>query len=336
MWKRFLEEYGYIEKNYNQYLSIFIHIPKCAGGTITRHIVSKYSRDRYLDPYNERQAILKLTSLGDVDIDKELRENPYLLKRSWIAEYVGSLGYRRREAIHSIIGHQVYYGIHELFEKPARYFTFLREPFSRFVSFYNYMSTVRVTSQRLKESGIIDEHDNIRSLDVWLEQADLAGNTMTSFLAQMYCGEDLLPNKYTFSTQDLVNAKKMLGAMYFVGLTENDNDVQFAYNRMGINFYKPDRNVLRIKSTYVLPSNMEAARELILSKYPYEQELYEYAVQLNQEMKSRIKDFEKAVSYTHFRRNISKRVNIVLQAGGLYKAFSDKARRLLGKISPAK
>jgi len=332
MWNSINAIRGYLDKNSNQYLYIFVHVPKCAGGTIGRHFASIYG--------GKKSLYLRLTDFISERTseysDEELRENRQIVKTSWIKEYIRTLGDARRNSIQSIYGHIAYYGIHEHFNKNHRYFTFLREPVARFISLYNYMLTIRVTPERLRQSGIQDEDGRVRSLDEWIKEVNLVSYSMTGFLAQICNAEDLLQLGYTPSPQDLIKVKKMLESFYFVGLTENDDDMQFVYNRLGVNFYKPDKNVLRIKSSYILPSNMEAARELILSKYPYEQELYEYAVQLNHEMKSRIKDFEKAVSYTRFRRNISKRVNIVLQVGGFYKAFDEKARHLLGKISPAK
>ena len=311
-----LDKFGYLDKNNDQYLYLYIAIPKTAVGTITSNILNNKGSNTILHPYTSRKEIVNFicnkSENNRMNIENIIQENTELLKRSWIAEYINSLGSEQRKKIICIIDHQVYYGMHELFEKPARYITFLREPLSMFISLYNYMLTVRVTLERLRQSRIMDEHNNIRDLDTWLEQADLFQFTMTCFLSQMYCAEDLLPNEYIRSISDQPNAKKLLDAMWIVGLTENEEDVLFVYNCMGVNHYMPDMHVLSKNASYRRPTNITRSREILRSRYPEEWEIYEKAVELNREFKIRYKNFSKAVAYTKLRRNISKIIRSVI------------------------
>ncbi len=169
------------------------------------------------------------------------------------------------------------------------------------------MATVRVSPERLMLYEIQKENGQIRTLEEWLEEANLGDNSMTSFLAQMYNGEDFTKLHFSPSQTDLDNVKRMLADFYFVGLTESDDDFQFVYNRLGINTYLKDLHVLSKKGLYSKPRSYEDARRIISRKCPFDRELYEYTVQLNSELKNRMKDYSRAVAYTRFRRNASKK-----------------------------
>lgn len=71
------------------------------------------------------------------------------------------------------------------------------------------------------------EDGKIRSLDEWIREANLNNNSMVSFLAQMYNSDDLMPIYYAPSLSDFENVKRMLEEFYFVGLTEEKDDIQF-------------------------------------------------------------------------------------------------------------
>ncbi len=303
-----LSSLGYVEKSADSFLYIFLHIPKCAGGTTSNHIQWKYGGSANLDPDSkDRQVIVKSLDAEEVEMAREeWKLNPYLIKRSWIEKYIRSLSAHQRESIRCIHGHAVPYGVHAYFERPSRYITFLREPTARFVSLYNYIATVRVTPERLRLYEIQKDNGKIRTLEEWLEEAHLPYISMTGFLAQMHSTEDLIQSHYSPSQADLENVKHMLADFYFVGLTENDDDIQFVYNRLGVVKYLADLHVLSKTGSYSKPRNYEEARKIVLKKCPFDEELYEYARQLNFEIKKRLNDYPRAVAYTRFRRNASK------------------------------
>lgn len=305
-----LSNLGYIEKQAAEYLYVFLHIPKCAGGTTSSHIQAKYSGSANLDPGSQdRQAIINSLDAEEAQMaEEEAKANPYLMKRSWIDNYIRSRPVHQREAICCIHGHAVPYGVHEHFTRRCRYLTFLREPTARFISLYNYMATVRVTPERLTLYEIQRDNGKVRTVEEWLEEANLSHNSMTSFLAQMYNAEDITQLHYSPSQADLENVKQMLADFYFVGLTESDDDIQFAYNRLGIVNSLPDSHTLSKSSSYARPRNYEEAKRIILQKCPLDAELYEYGVQLNRDLKKEMKDYLRAVAYTRFRRSAPKKV----------------------------
>jgi len=309
MFNSILSGQGYIEKNASKYLYVFMHIPKCAGGTTSNHMQWKYKGAATLDPDSkDRKAIFNSLNGHESKLaQEEWKDNPYLIKRSWIYNYILSLSNSQREYIRCIHGHAVPYGIHEHFNRESRYLTFLREPTLRFISLYNYMATVRVTPERLRLYEIQKDNGEIRTLEEWLEEANLAHNSMTSFLAQMFNAEDLGQLYYSPTQTDFESVKRMLADFYFVGLTECDDDIQFVYNRLGIFKYLADLHALSKTGSYVRPRNYQDAKKIVSKKCPFDEELYEYGVQINLEIKKRLKDYDRAVLYTRFRRNASRK-----------------------------
>lgn len=104
------------------------------------------------------------------------------------------------------------------------------------------------------------------------------------------------------SRDSLEMLKKMLADFYFVGLTEDSDDVNFTLNRLGVTKYLPDKNVLSKKKSYARPKDSAHARKLVAQKCPFDVELYEYALQLKNEMKARIPDYDSTASQTRLHR----------------------------------
>lgn len=103
---------GYVEREADKYLYLFIHIPKCAGGTSSNHIQWKYKNNANLDPDSkDRRAVLD--GLNEQEIEQAqaaFKINPYLMRRSWIYKYIQTLSEEQRETIRCIHGHAVPYG----------------------------------------------------------------------------------------------------------------------------------------------------------------------------------------------------------------------------------
>jgi len=312
------------------YLDIFVHIPKCAGGTVKRHIEWEYRESERFRPHRRyKDVIMKALSAAE---QAEWEANPTFIRRSWISKHLRSLTDSQRRSIRCIYGHATYYGIHEAFDQEPRYFTFLREPVARFISLYNYMLTVRTTPDRLERYELLKEDGVLRSLEEWLEQANIGQFSMTSFLSQVHSAENLLQSFCIPSQKDLEIAKNMLRDFYFVGLTENDDDIEFTYSRLGITKRLPDKNVLRTKDTYIKPKSNEDAKRIIRAKCPFDVELYEYAEQLNREKKVQLPDYEKAVLRTRARRNATRRyMQIAWSLSEWYQVLADKAKRFFLK-----
>lgn len=96
-------------------IHVFLHIPKTAGTSLVRGIREALAPGEYLDLYGVHRTT-------DV-LARELAEIP--------PEQVARIRFAA--------GHQVWYGIHELLGRPARYITFLRSPVARVLSCYRMM-----------------------------------------------------------------------------------------------------------------------------------------------------------------------------------------------------
>lgn len=277
------------------FLDIFVHIPKCAGGTIQEHIESQIPESERFGPHNPyyKQEIARVLRGSE---RKQCQTDSTLVKRSWIMAYLSSLSPARRNSIRCVYGHAAHYGVHTLFERQPRYFTFLREPLARFVSYYNYIRTARVTPQRLTGYEIQKSDGSLRTVDEWLEEANLAQYSMTGFLLHTLRAENLLQSIPPFGENDLGDIKTMLSSFYFVGLTENKEDMEFVFNQLGIVKDLPDRNVLRKKETYFTPANAEHAQKVVAERFPFDVELYQYAAQLNRASKKNNANFSLPVA----------------------------------------
>ena len=94
-------------------LLIFLHLPKTAGTSFMTAMQTRLPADQTLMVYGASRT------------------------SQMIAHDVESLTAAQRDSIRFISGHQVWYGIHELFPgRTPRYVTFLREPVARIISDY--------------------------------------------------------------------------------------------------------------------------------------------------------------------------------------------------------
>ncbi len=107
---------------------IFLHIPKNGGSTLTDIILRQYPSNTtcLIDTINHKPNFTNLYSLSKTE----------------------------RKKIEILTGHGSF-GVHNQFEQPCKYFTILRHPVSRILSFYNYA---------LKYPEAFDENYNLNSL----------------------------------------------------------------------------------------------------------------------------------------------------------------------------
>ncbi len=293
-------------------LYIFVHIPKCAGTTVSHHIVHQYPYPKSINPFTIRENIVEGQEGADITSLKKQWLIQQYLKKSWIETYLRSLSVTQRNAIRCIYGHLVYDGIHELFDKEPRYFTFLREPTARYISFNNYHKLTQRRQREPKRGQLFEiqkDDEELLSLNEWLETASLQAYSMTNFLAQVNCAEDLYGTKHNaFSEGCLEKIKNMLENFYFVGLTESADDMNFVYNRLTVRKYISSKQTFRNSNAYSAPNDFEAVRKFLSKKYSFEYGLYEYVVELNRKLKAQIPDYDKAVANTRMLRGFSKRM----------------------------
>ncbi len=92
---------------------VFLHLPKTAGTSLVETVRGALEPGEFLDLYGVRRTSAQIA--GDIAAMTE--------------------GARSR--VRFVAGHQVWFGMHELLGREARYVTFLRHPVVRVLSWYN-------------------------------------------------------------------------------------------------------------------------------------------------------------------------------------------------------
>ncbi len=128
-------------------LDIFLHIPKTGGITLYQILERNYAPESIWKVYPDSRD--------------ELRAQ------------VRTLSPQRRANLRLLVGH-IPYGVHTLFDRPGRYFTLLRSPVERTISYYYYVRSHpdnplydRVRAMTLEEyvtSGLLLDNGQVRWL----------------------------------------------------------------------------------------------------------------------------------------------------------------------------
>ena len=249
-------------------LYIFLHIPRCAGTTIARHL-------RYNLPRGSR-LLLSPTPQRKFQQKEE------------VDGYIESLPERTKRKVKVIIGHSVYYGIHRYFQRPARYITFLRDPVDRVISNYNYFMEHYDFFVRDNAKGQFPQNKDNLSFDQWWQvfQGNLQVGVVLNYMAENKPGWH---DELELNEKHLTQAKQILNQFYFVGTTENfSEDALFLYHELGIRrFLKKRQNTSH--QEHIQPN--ERITQLILQKSALDVELYSHARQLNSAFKKERSDY---------------------------------------------
>lgn len=271
-------------------LYIFIHVMKCAGTTISKHLRDNFSEDELLFIYRH---------VGNLEKGKE-REN--------VESYILSLPEKRRKEVKVIIGHRTYYGIHKLFpEKEARYVTFLREPLSRAISHYNFGRTMlvkRINIERHKK--FLYRGDKMLSIKDWFFENKVFQNFIFKFLFSHFFSDKSLSIMEGYSIgeneinrENLERVKKVLDKFYFIGITESKADMLFLFQQLGIRkfFYKEN-----VSDRYVKKEEIQKAKNYMYPKLGFDREIYSYALKVNRKFKKENMRFYPAICFTWLRK----------------------------------
>jgi hypothetical protein len=167
----------------------FVHIPFSAGTTVRNAILASHSADEVFDCYGWRRT------------------------SAVIADEIRALSPARRDRVKFLLGHQVWFGIDELFDREVRYFTFLRNPISRTVSAY----------WKIQRDERNFYHDAVRSmtLEQFAQDLPICRNHATVMLAR-----ETVDDGHNFATcvdEDesmLARARANLDRCWFTGLYE--------------------------------------------------------------------------------------------------------------------
>lgn len=253
---------------------IFLHIPKSAGTTFRHHIENNFAADEILALYNTDEG---------------------RMKRDDVFAKVAALAPEQRRRLRVVYGHEVHYGIHELFDRPARYVTFLRDPIDKTISFYNYRMQQGIRKKQIDET-------RLPSFEEWLRGSPGMHDGMLGDLV-----------KYGFADGHDVSEpalQAVMGKFYFVGTTENfDEDAMFLYHEMGIRRFFRDQNK---SQRFLSPEDVERAKPLIAEKTPLDRKLYDHAVAWNRDFKRSHKGFAAIVAKMKVKRALTKGVQQLL------------------------
>ncbi len=256
-------------------LFVFLHMPKCAGTTFRIHVEKNLAPDEILPLYR--------------DIDKRYRD------RDFLKDYITSLSEERKRKLKLVYGHEVHYGIHDWLGRQGKYFTFLRHPVSRTISWYNYRRQKnwrdKEISRKFVDKGITP------TIQQWLESSPWVWNEMTGYFADFgYCDR-----KKQYSQQEL---DSILDLFFFVGLTETfDEDALWLYYLLGVRkqFFRSQN----ISKKYFDPKDKNAMEHLILEKNEYDLEIYQKAVQLHDKVKMSEPSYRRKIIGMRLRRAMS-------------------------------
>jgi len=254
---------------------LFLHMPKCAGTTFRVHIENNLPQDEILPLY--------------VDKDKNYRD------RDYVREYITSLPEDKKRNLKLVYGHEVHYGIHDWLGRQGRYFTFLRHPMPRTISWYNYRRqrnwVDKEIIRRFIDKGITP------TLQQWLENSPWVWNEMTGYFADFgYC-----ERKERYSAEDL---DRILNIFFFVGMTNTfEEDALFLYSLLGVKkiFFRSQN----ISKKYVDPGQAEAIKPLVLKKNEYDLSIYSKAVQLHNKMICSNPSYRRNILHMRLRRTVA-------------------------------
>lgn len=258
---------------------IFLHMPKCAGTTFRVHIENNLAQEEILPLY--------------VNIDKRYRD------RNFVREYITSLSEEKKRKVKLVYGHEVHYGIHEWLGREGRYFTFLRHPLPRTISWYNYRRQRDWIDKEIVRKFI--DRGITPSLDQWLENSPWVWNEMTGYFADFgYC-----ERKEHYSEKDL---DRILDIFFFIGLTDTfDDDALFLYSLLGIKkiFFKAQN----ISKKFVDASQTNEIEPQVQARNEYDLEIYFKAEQRHTKMKR----FEPSYSRNVFRMRLRRAASPILR-----------------------
>jgi len=270
---------------------IFLHIQKSAGTTFGFHVRHNLRKEEYIPGYGNRFFYNIKTKKRDFCDGK----NKFL-------NYINSLNQEQKDKIKIVFGHQVFFGIHKLFNRPAIYFTFLRDPTKRMVSMYNFrrgkllklsgrsLYKTRLDKFRLERlKNTFLANNKMPSLYEWCNhvfRTDNSGLTpgMSEFLKMRgFVDGEISKN----------SLRKALDKFDYVGITENfDEDSLYIYHELGINKFFP--NQLASKKYYAL-RNYKKTKEKLSTLLKKDLFLYKCAILANRKFKKKNKNYGKII-----------------------------------------
>jgi Sulfotransferase family len=201
------------------HLYLFLHLPKCAGTTIIRSL-RRVGYFRYVRTPTWHDA--KHSKQDVIDAVRGA------MARKWV----------NASTVDVILGHSVFYGLDEISERPAFYFTFLRDPVSRYVSLYRFLVDCAFDrSSDIHEGArkLVIENGKAIGLGAFAERG-YTPNDMTRRLAAANHPDRMIGSYVHMEDKELLElAADFLRKMSFIGLVEDlDHDLSEIADRLQV------------------------------------------------------------------------------------------------------
>lgn len=263
---------------------LFLHIPKASGLTLQHAVNRQYGLDRVLivphidwsEPEVYRRYLEggRLPGRGQRGFDPNA---PAVRRLSEIgSDAVGDLA--------AVMGH-FWYGLHEHVDRPARYFTIVRDPVERVLSgfyFYGERFGLQTTLEEYVESGRDFEIDNAQT-------RRLVGRLPDADVRFVECSETMLER-----------AKRNLERFAVVGLSERF-DESFVLMARTFGWRYPTYDVYNVSRTRPRGAEIpHPVRERLVERNRYDYDLYAFATDLFEEQLARAR--VDAATVRRFRR----------------------------------
>jgi len=211
-------------------LTIFLHIPKTGGTTLNSIFTREYTVKEF---HNHDLFDRKVIPFSELNEDHKRR-------------------------INAISGHH-FYGVHEFFNKPYRYFTMLRHPVDRVLSLYYYLKENNYPGYEWMKEMTLEE---------FIETSPEAQNNQTTLL----CGYPINP--------DVNTAKERIKSFDMVGITELFNESLYLLKKT-FKWHNIQYRKMNITKTRLTKEAVPEATLRLIEKYnEMDLEVYNYAKKL--------------------------------------------------------
>jgi hypothetical protein len=283
-------------------LYIFLHIPKTAGLTFRYHAKKNLNNDEILS--------LSFDRLGLDIYDAPHKVEVYTKKAD---KFFSSLSKEQKDKIKLVFGHPIPYGIHKHFDRPTRYFIFLRNPIARTPSVYNYLvMLLEKTGNFVRRKNYLEKtllvNRKLVDFPTWINKK--YKNKETNKLLTMTGRLKSLGYLKTFSYADI---KSSLDKFYFVGLTKNySQESLFLYHLLGFNKFFFDQNISR--KYFQIDESDKKIIQVIKNKNKEDITLYNQAQKFNTEFKKNFPNFESIVQNKEKERKLKMPLTQILFA----------------------
>lgn len=251
------------------FVYIFVHIPKTAGTTFIKHVEKNFGKNEVVNLHPITRKVLNAG--GDYEDCLKV-----------VKKHFSHFSSSQKRSVKIIYGHTAFLGVEKLVGKKARYFTFFRNPEERTKSFYNYYMTMYKNDSA---SGKIKNFykwtflvkDKAPSFYLWVKEKYGVFTTRTV---------DGLFRTLGFP---VYNIEKLLDKFYFIGTDKTyEEDAAFLYGILGVKKFFIDQNISR----KYIKKLTKKEKDLVDKKNKKDYMIYEGALKRNLEFKKNNRDFK--------------------------------------------